>query len=556
MMKREHVDEYYTAYLEGRLPEPLRQQVETHLRHCARCAAALRDQRMLLEELRALPAEMALPNGFAARIRARVPSPRRQAPRWLAPAISFGALAAASLLLLLGFLTHPAHHPIVSIPNAPVVMQAKPGPMVATTPSATQSHISTITTATPDPFKKVISSTHREQRVLVASLPQAPMPPMPMVTSSARPTRSAKVELALAPSTVTCDDVGDARNRPTLATRMDGSVAGHSVYDNDAASCDKNSPYGISNTKSPYGTSPYGVIAPTPTCAPTATALPVTPNISCAPGTAPPVVAFAPAPTADNASVSANGMNMSLNVPARLICPPARSTGALAQSQAHALFACPAPGGYASGSVKLSAAQGMPAMEAAFAAGQPDVLSNCQPLHAANLDVAIPKQSAPGKDSLQSASQQILLRVSGRAHAAMTFNYIDPPDAAATQIKLPARSSIVALRLRSLPQGSVVRFSIAGAHQHDSFYLFTPGVSVPQPGIMPRVMSDLMLHALHPLANALGAFVLCPADLAERHITFIAGGIDPRAALRELAAQEHLTLEQHGQLWNITPDAK
>jgi hypothetical protein len=50
-------------------------------------------------------------------------------------------------------------------------------------------------------------------------------------------------------------------------------------------------------------------------------------------------------------------------------------------------------------------------------------------------------------------------------------------------------------------------------------------------------------------------YLLCPADLAERHLTFIADDIDPGAALRQLAAQEHCSLAQNGQVISITASA-
>ena len=102
-MKAAHVAEYYTAYLEGSLPEELRQEVARHLQACPQCAAELEEMRLLVADLRELP-QVPAPANFAAGVRARLDA--RPAPRpWFLrmPALAGGTLAAAALVLAIVF---------------------------------------------------------------------------------------------------------------------------------------------------------------------------------------------------------------------------------------------------------------------------------------------------------------------------------------------------------------------------------------------------------------------------------------------------------------------
>ncbi len=98
-MKHAHVDELYTAYLEGTLPDTLRQQVEAHLRACPRCAAELEALRRLVDDIHAMP-QQSPPANFAAGVRARLDA-RRQPRSFFAHGLIFaGGLAAVALALL------------------------------------------------------------------------------------------------------------------------------------------------------------------------------------------------------------------------------------------------------------------------------------------------------------------------------------------------------------------------------------------------------------------------------------------------------------------------
>jgi len=100
MMKAAHVAEYYTAYLEGSLPQALREEVARHLESCPQCAAELEEMRALVATLRAMP-EMPLPADFAAGVQARLANRRRPARSWFLrlPALAGGTLTAVVLAL-------------------------------------------------------------------------------------------------------------------------------------------------------------------------------------------------------------------------------------------------------------------------------------------------------------------------------------------------------------------------------------------------------------------------------------------------------------------------
>ena len=70
-MRQAHIHEQYTAYLEGSLPDELRQTVEEHLRACPQCTSELDAMRQLVTELRTLPPAPS-PVDLAAGVRAAV----------------------------------------------------------------------------------------------------------------------------------------------------------------------------------------------------------------------------------------------------------------------------------------------------------------------------------------------------------------------------------------------------------------------------------------------------------------------------------------------------
>ncbi|MCX8005831.1 MAG: zf-HC2 domain-containing protein, partial [Burkholderiaceae bacterium] len=91
------------AHLDGELPAATVQQVEDHLRACARCRASvqrLRALRQLLQEAaRDTAAPPALRQRLLTAVESPVPAPPSARPLWLAAAPGLAALALASYLL-------------------------------------------------------------------------------------------------------------------------------------------------------------------------------------------------------------------------------------------------------------------------------------------------------------------------------------------------------------------------------------------------------------------------------------------------------------------------
>ena len=122
-MKHAHVDEYYTAYLEGSLPEPLRQEVEAHLRGCPRCVDELAALRRLVAELRRLPEELPAVD-MAARVRARL-TPRPCPIRWHWLVLAGGVAAVMLVLCCCLLRLAPAGRAPLTLASAPNTRRAE-----------------------------------------------------------------------------------------------------------------------------------------------------------------------------------------------------------------------------------------------------------------------------------------------------------------------------------------------------------------------------------------------------------------------------------------------
>ena len=98
-----HVTDRLSLYLDGELAAGARSEVEDHLRSCAACARHLEELAAVDAAARELP--VAAPPGYfdtlPARVRARLPAPRRRtAPVWVWAAAAGIALAALAPLVL------------------------------------------------------------------------------------------------------------------------------------------------------------------------------------------------------------------------------------------------------------------------------------------------------------------------------------------------------------------------------------------------------------------------------------------------------------------------
>ncbi len=187
-MTRRHVDEFYTAYLEGSLPEEARRRVDAHLAECPRCAAGLEEMRGLVDALRDLPAPDA-PENMAAMVRERL---TRKAPRPLWPAwATAGALAAAIVVALAAPIWQRGTE-MAKTPDAPV-----------TTESTGDTRQELLKDATLDADAKTLTKPAPPQPatgtapVTIAKDPFAggrmtPPPPAPVIAPKPRGTRTAE----------------------------------------------------------------------------------------------------------------------------------------------------------------------------------------------------------------------------------------------------------------------------------------------------------------------------------------------------------------------------
>jgi anti-sigma factor RsiW len=93
------------AYLDGDLAETERLAFEAHLAECGACRTAVARRRLIAEAAKALP-PLAIPDGFAAAIVARLPRERARAaarkPVWRRPGAWAAAAGALALLAAAG----------------------------------------------------------------------------------------------------------------------------------------------------------------------------------------------------------------------------------------------------------------------------------------------------------------------------------------------------------------------------------------------------------------------------------------------------------------------
>lgn len=127
MMKRAHVDELYTAYLDGTLPDTMRQQVDEHLHVCPACARGLEETRQLVADLQLMSA-VPVPSEFVAGVRARVQAlPTRPARPWLRPVLAWGSLAAAaSIALIFSRFSTPPSGTVAQTPRTTATQRIAP----------------------------------------------------------------------------------------------------------------------------------------------------------------------------------------------------------------------------------------------------------------------------------------------------------------------------------------------------------------------------------------------------------------------------------------------
>lgn len=121
-----------SRYLDGELAGSARAEVESHLRGCAGCARHLEELAAVDAAARELP--VPAPPGYfeslPARVRARLPAPRRKSP----PVWVWAAAAGLAVAALVPLLSHQARSPLPE--PALIREQAPPAPATASTPVA------------------------------------------------------------------------------------------------------------------------------------------------------------------------------------------------------------------------------------------------------------------------------------------------------------------------------------------------------------------------------------------------------------------------------------
>ncbi|MHB9132018.1 MAG: anti-sigma factor family protein [Armatimonadota bacterium] len=522
-MSRTHVDEYYTAYLEGSLPEDLRQAVETHLRNCPQCAAELDEVRAMVACLQDLPA-VPVPDGFAAGVRARLPRPVERRPVfWRGPLLAGGLLASAAVAVLLVLQVNPFSTPMVkSAPQAPgrreitentgtrdlrdnSKLAAKPGsdyhpPEVVPVEPQPAYHVN-------DPFNNSggagedsplftdsadVNNDNANGR-LYAALPES------------------RVDIAVAPPVSV--KLG-AEKPPEMQTkavtpRMESvSAADMSVTQPKAASIPAAPPVASAGTMANAGSSSARSVQGAGPAGPAGEA------------TAP--------PTMDSATVakSADGMatdaQRSKSVPAP---PPAMiETGPLQSSASYAQADKPA----ATVLPKSASARGIAiarltqTIEYGEAVQPPDATGSRVTLHLAT--------AVTGK---------LAIAYTGSAQRVQT-----------TSITTPANT--IRLTLPALPKGALLQLSLSHGKTTDRLYLVVPGTGTREATMTLHARKQPVKQLLQRLSTGIGVFVLCPTAFAETTTTFTADNMPPYTAIGELADQLHYDTDLNGSVLNIS----
>lgn len=502
-MKHAHVTEYYTAYLDGDLPETLRQEVDAHVRVCPQCAAELRELRALVADMRTLPI-LTPPADFTAGVRTRLQQhPRRHAWRWPVPALGGGTLAvAAALLIMLQF------SPSTPISNK----KASPPRQVAQAP-LTQVVIPDAGTTNPV-LPYVRAEKHRQtqaHRVTVATNQQPPMPAAPKPASTvSRPVmaapsipstgeESARIVVALAPPEVMDKSIG-------ALERAD--VLGHSVT---SANTVKDAP-----------------------------GAPLVGGSTVPRGTAVPETGL---PSNDDGYLDTTSSAGALTFS---VTPPSINTPEIIRFQTPvASEVLPVNDGrwYAATSwAKLANGGMLDSMTTGV---------NTQILRTGNFQAEVQANTD------RSREQQVLLRVNTtRARSTMLINYADERATGKKyqNVTLPAKLNDVVMNVPRTQNGAALQLTMKENGDAEAFYLVVPGDGPRQEKTSVHSNNQSYVETLQHLSNASGVYVLCPADFAERKMSaFDADNIPPIEAILQLAEQANFSVGYSNQLLNIIP---
>lgn len=509
-----HVDEFYTAYLDGSLDERARRQVETHLDACPSCLAGLEEMRLLVAALGEMD-DLPLPAGFTAGVRARLtPRPaRRWFSDWRVPTFAGGALAAAlALLLVVTFLTPANHRGAPStgmradrgtVPPAPLV---GPSPQTVTPPRkpATAS----------EPFAPGPAGDRRPASGMPPVVAMAPKPaipaPAPHAGGDAR-ARPAAVAAGEAPIVV-------ALAPPPMLTMARSGVAGGAIAFDDVPP----SHFSVESVRPEGDSRPEGL-----------------PGSSAAPGIAPAPPAAgkvndgAASPVTNETVVGAMAAGAVMkSMTGRNDQQPATAT--LGATAATMLAFADKDGAREADALLLLT----PSKKRAFT-------NRLAP------DATVTGQAGAGRNAA-GALHDAFLRVSGRASGPLEIRYVEPMAADAQRVTLPRTPANVCLLLPPLKDGVALRLTLGGAG-HASFYLVLPARRDARGPLALSLDRRPRLAALRAISTAGALAILCPASFGDGTATLRWTAIAPREALGHLADEGGCRISGEGAQVNLLP---
>ncbi|HEY3416156.1 MAG TPA: zf-HC2 domain-containing protein [Armatimonadota bacterium] len=507
-MVRAHVDELYTAYLEGSLLDAVRQEMDAHLRACPRCQGELEAMRQVVTCLQDLP-PLAVPPHFVESVRARLPKPRPSLFAWRAPALAGGLLVAAAAMLLIMVRMNP-------VPGSP---------QAGVTPSTMTTHGE----GTPNALPQQIAARPRG----VPALPE-----------------TASRGMGRVPDPFANDDanlpVPRARDKaqdnwhPGLSNGAQPVPPVTSATSEDRATIVFNPPTANKSAAQPVPTNgtllaDAGKPAPAPTAPLSETYAGTTAGVTAKPSATPPPAMASP-------QVGPAG--------------PVGRIGIAPSIAADAVKAAPTP-------PSLTIAKAGPPDNDGARGGSADMLGTPQQRSYRN---AVPGGSllAPAPDGQRlpfgqlaaEATQlpdgaSVLLRMSGTAPVTLAATVVRPAGGEKQQLTFPAQSREIQLKFPKLPESSAVKLELRSRNMTETLYLIVPGDNARVDTVRMSLKRAPVLPELLLLANDAGAFILCPASFAERAVTFTAA-LPPTDALNALARQYHYTTTFSNNLLNIT----
>ncbi|MHB9108225.1 MAG: anti-sigma factor family protein [Armatimonadota bacterium] len=497
-MKAAHVAEYYTAYLEGSLPEELRQEVARHLEACPQCAAELEEMRLLVESLREMP-ELPAPVNFAAGVRARLDARRPPRPWFLrVPVLAGGTLAATALVLAIVF--------------APM-LQSPRGMMVAKQPErALEKNWQDTPDAAMELQTRGLSSEKSE--AITTPPPAAPVPDPFALDNGGKPAQTA-------PTTATPP--------PVIPHRLGGNDARGKVSGQPTGRLSKGGGAGVLLDRKDGHEMPADAAADEqrpPVIAMESSAKPESKTDEPAPAMMaklPPVAAEAgerertPPPAAMPSKAAGPAGPQGPSGPAT-----SAATGNARNSSADA------PGfGSAQSSEKMAVA------DSSLSEADREYLD---PDGGVRLQYAVSNALVLRSAVVKGAEATVTVETAAPAPTGLLLRPIEPTRGKARSYPLSAEARTSTFTLPLQRGGSVVELIVNAGNTTTRAYLAVPDTGARKASFSLNLRKAPMTEALQRLAVAGSFFILCPAELAEKKdVTFTAHRAKPFPALVDLA---------------------